>query len=102
MLRALIEGQKNPQPLAELAPGQLRGKIPELEKALQGHLTEHHRFVLRLLWQHSGEQEKVIVKLDVKIEEITRPFADEVEHLDGVPGVDRRVAEVVLAEVGPR
>src|SRR5215469_3602710 len=34
MLRALIEGQKNPQPLAELAPGQLRGKIPELEKAL--------------------------------------------------------------------
>ena len=45
MLQALIEGQENPVPLADLAQRQLRGKIPELQKALQGYLTEHHRFL---------------------------------------------------------
>jgi len=49
MIEALIEGTKEPAQIADLARRQLRGKIPQLEKALQGHLTEHHRFLLRLL-----------------------------------------------------
>src|SRR5215469_4149667 len=52
MLEALIEGRKNPTQLADLAQRPLRSKIPELEKALEGHLTDHHRFMLRLRWQH--------------------------------------------------
>jgi transposase len=100
MLEALIEGEGNPVKLADLAQGQLRGKIPELEKALEGHLTEHHRFMLQLLWKQLAQQEELIAALDSRIEEQTRPFAAEIERLDGVPGVDRRAAEVVLAEVG--
>jgi len=100
MLEALMEGQEDPVKLADLAQRQLRGKIPELEKALEGHLTEHHRFMLRLLWKELGQQEELIAELDRKIEEQTRPFANEIERLDAVPGVDRRVAEVALAEVG--
>src|SRR5439155_13970486 len=100
MLEALIKGEGNPSRLADLAQRQLRGKIPELEKALQGHVTEHHRFMLRLLWKQLAEQEELIAELDARIEAQTRPFADEIERLDAVPGVDRRVAEVVLAEVG--
>jgi transposase len=100
MLEALIEGRKNPTQLADLAQRQLRGKIPELEKALEGHLTDHHRFMLRLLWQHLAQQEELIAELDAKIEEQTRPLASEIERLDAVPGVDRCVAAVVLAEVG--
>ncbi len=100
ILKALIEGQEDPVQLADLAQRQLRGKIPELEKALQGHVTEHHRFMLRLLWKELAQEEELIAELDAKIEEQTRPFADEVARLDQVPGVDRRVAEAVLAEVG--
>jgi len=100
MLKALIEGEANPVQLADLAQRQLRGKIPELEKALEGHLTEHHRFMLRLLWKQLTQEEDLIAELDSKIEEQTRPFGDEIERLDAVPGVDRRVAQVVLAEVG--
>src|SRR5438128_80705 len=100
MLEALMEGQEDPVKLADLAQRQLRGKIPELEKALEGHLTEHHRFMLRMLWKELGQQEELIAELDRKIEEQTRPFANEIERLDAVPGVDRRVAEVALAEVG--
>src|SRR5256886_2056195 len=100
MLEALMEGQEDPVQLADLAQRQMRGKIPELEKALEGHLTEHHRFLLRLLWKELAQQEELIAEVDRKIEEHTRPFANEIERLDAVPGVDRRVAEVVLAEVG--
>jgi len=101
MLEALITGEEDPVKLADLAQRKLRGKIPELEKALEGHLTEHHRFMLKLLWKQLAQQEGLIVELDRKIEEQTRPFAAEIDRLDAVPGVDRRVAEVVLAEVGP-
>jgi len=47
-----------------------------------------------------GVQEEWLAKLDAKIEEQTRPFVDELERLDAVPGVDRRVVQVWLAEVG--
>lgn len=100
MLERLIEGEEDPVKLADFAQGQLRGKIPELEKALEGHLRDHHRFMLRLLWRQLAQQEELISELDSRIEEQTRPFAAEIERLDAVPGVDRRVAEVVLAEVG--
>jgi transposase len=84
----------------ELEDAKLRGKIPELEKALEGHLTDHHRFRLRLLGQHLAQQEELMAEWDAKIEEQTRPWAGEIERLDAVPGVDRSVAAVVLAEVG--
>lgn len=100
MLEALIEGQQDAVKLADLAQRQLRGKIPELERALEGQVTAHHRFMLQLLWKQLAQQEELIAELDVRIEEQTRPFADEIDRLDAVPGVDRRVAQVVLAEVG--
>jgi transposase len=100
LIQALIEGEKDPAQMADLAQRQLRGKIPDLKKALEGHLTEHHRFLLRLLWKQLTQQEALIAELEAQIEEVTDPFADEIERLDAVPGIDRRVAEVVLAEVG--
>lgn len=100
MLQAMLEGEKDPARLADMAQRKLRGKIPELEQALQGNVTEHHRFLLGLLWKQLAQQEGLITELDAKIEEQTRPFAAEIERLDAVPGVDRRVAEAVLAEVG--
>ena len=100
MLERLIEGEQDPVQRADLAPRPWRGKIPELQKALEGHLPEHHRFFRKLLGKQLGQQEALIAELDDKIEEHTRPFAAEIERLDSVPGVDRRVAEVALAEVG--
>src|SRR5579862_9296671 len=89
MLKALIEGEKDPVKLADFAQRKLRGKIPELERALEGHLTEHHQFMLRLLWKQLTQEEELIAELDAKIEEETRPMASEMERLDAIPGVDR-------------
>lgn len=102
ILERLIEGEQDPVKLADFAQRKLRGKIPELEKALQGHLTAHHQFMLRLLWKRLAQQEELIAELEAQIEEHVRPFAEVLERLDAVPGVDRRVAEVILAEVERR
>jgi len=53
--QAPIDGQEDPLKLAALAQRKLR--IPELEKALQGRVTEHHRFLLRLLWKGLAQPE---------------------------------------------
>src|SRR6202045_430618 len=46
MLEAIVSGQQDAEKLAEMSKGQLRDKIPQLQLALQGRVTEHHRFLL--------------------------------------------------------
>jgi transposase len=49
MLEAIIEGESDPNRLAQLARRKLRGKIPQLAVALEGRITDHHRFMLETL-----------------------------------------------------
>jgi hypothetical protein len=48
MLQALIDGQRDPYILADLAKRRIRSKIPELNQALTGRFREHHAFLTRL------------------------------------------------------
>jgi transposase len=102
MLEALIAGETDPVKLAELARKRLREKIPALQLALQGRVTEHHRFLLRLHRDHITHLEELIGRLGARIEEALAPspFAEASERLQTIPGVSQRVAETVLAEIG--
>jgi transposase len=48
MLTALINGERDPQALAELARGRLRAKLPQLRQALRGRFRTHHALLIRL------------------------------------------------------
>jgi transposase len=100
MIRALIDGQDDPDELAELAKRRLRGKIPELKLALHGRVTEHHRFLLRALLDQIELLEGLIVRYDARIEEVSAPFAKPMQVLQGIPGVGTQAAEVIVAEIG--
>lgn len=102
MLEALIAGETDPTRLAELARKRLREKIPALQLALQGRVREHHRFLLRMHLDHITHLEELIARLGVRIEEMLAPFAAAEERLQTIPGVSQRVAETVLAEIGPQ
>ncbi len=52
MLEAIVNGEQDSQRLAEMSRGLLRNKIPQLQQALEGHVTAHHRFLLRELLDH--------------------------------------------------
>jgi transposase len=102
MLHALIRGELAPEKLAELAEGRLRAKIPELQLALEGHFTEHHRFLVEHLLGHLDELERHVEELSSRIGERLRPMLDEarLKRLDGIVGVNRTTIENVIAEIG--
>jgi transposase len=100
MIEAIIRGEYDPVKLADLARRRLRKKIPQLRRALHGGVTEHHRFLLRTQMDHLEHLERLIVEYSLRIEEALRPFAAMLTLLVTIPGVDFRVAEVVVAEIG--
>jgi transposase len=100
ILAALLTGHADPQALAELAKGRLRSKRDQLTKALEGRVKPHHRFVLtELLCQIDGVDD-TIARFDAQIEAICGPFEEAVSLLDTIPGVARRAAEMIVAEIG--
>jgi len=100
MLRALIAGEQEPDKLADLARRQLRSKIPQLRLALEGQVTEHHRFVLGELLDHLEYLENQIDRFTRRIEEVSRPFASAIEAVTQVTGFEQRAAQNVVAEIG--
>jgi transposase len=100
MVEALVAGADEPAALADLARGQLRQKLPALERALRGRVGAHERFLLRQHLQHIDYLSTSIAEVSAEIAERLRPFAAELERLQTIPGVGRTTAEVLLAEIG--
>lgn len=101
MIEAIIAGQTDAKEMAELARRRLRGKIPELRVALEGKVTEHHRFQLKMLLEQYDFLGRQIDELSQRIVDISPPlFAREVKRLTSLPGGQQRSAESVLAEIG--
>jgi transposase len=101
MIRALVDGEKTPEQMADLARLRLRDKIPQLREALAGRVTPHHRFMLRRLMDHVEYLEGQIEAFDLQIAEVLRPLErTAVTMLDAIPGVDVRAAQVIVAEIG--
>jgi transposase len=100
MLEALVAGSTDTAAMAQLAKRRMRAKIPQLERALMGHFGDHQRFLVAEQLEHIDFLDTKIAKLSAAIEERLRPFHEELDRLDSIPGIDRRNAEVLLAELG--
>jgi transposase len=128
MLEEIAAGQTDPRLMAELAKGRMRNKIPELEKALTGLVSPHHRFLLAKQLAHIDFLDEQIADIGA---EIARWFETQSQRPDGkggvgansesdtaadketpltwneavdllvtIPGVNRKTAEDMLAEMG--
>jgi transposase len=101
MLEALCEGTHDPELLAELARGRLRAKLAPLREALEGRFGAHHALIVGQILAHIDFLDESIAALSERVDEVIAPFAHKVELLDTIPGVDKRTAELLLAEIGP-
>jgi len=101
MLEALVAGETNPAVMAELARGRMREKRATLERALAGRFGPHQRFLVAEVLAHIDFLDETIERLSAEIGERERPFEVVLERLDTIPGVGRRTAEIIVAEVGP-
>lgn len=100
MLAALIEGQRDPAVLADLAKRRLRSKIPALTEALTGRFSEHHAFLatvhLDLIDQHTHAIDEITARIEVVIE----PFQGFRDLICTIPGIGPLTADVIIAETG--
>jgi len=137
MLEAIVDGQSDVTALAELARGRMRSKRTELERALNGRVREHHRFLIAKHLIHVDFLDEQLADFDAQIaahiqvqpplpsqpptdgtagngqaptaapSAAEAPTVDEpltweeaITIWDGIPGIGRRVAEQLVAELG--
>jgi transposase len=101
MLAAIGQGQDDPVELAALARGRLKEKSDQLQQALTGVVGPHQRFLLQEQLSHIEDLESRIDRLSTEVGARLTPFEAALERLQTIPGVGRRVAEDMLAEIGP-
>lgn len=141
MLEAIVDGQSDVTALADLARGALRSKRADLERALEGRVRAHHRFLMAKHLVHIDFLDEQIAAFDAHIaayiQEQTPPappsdepgaapapaagprtgaatpqpdrpandpapltWEEAISIWDEIPGIGRRVAEQLVAEVG--
>jgi transposase len=100
MIESLIDGERRPEVLADLALGRMRVKIPDLAMALEGRFGEHHALMCRLHLEHIDHLEAMIAKLDAQIEAMMAPFRTQRDLLTTIPGIGPLAAAAVISEAG--
>lgn len=137
MLEAIVDGQSDVTMLAELARGRMRSKRAELERALEGRVRDHHRFLLAKHLIHIDFLDEQLADFDAQIAahiqvqpplppapppagtpvdelvsasgstppatptpDVPLTWEDAITIWDGIPGIGRRVAEQLVAELG--
>ena len=100
ILNALCDGERDPVVLADLAQRRLRVKIPQLRQAVPGRFNDHHAVLVRELLAHLDYLDAAIARLDARVDELMGPFVAARDRLMTIPGIKKRTAEIVIAEIG--
>lgn len=117
MLQALVDGERDPAVLAELARGRLRAKIDDLRLAMSGRFTDHHAGMVRLHLERIEHLDRMLDQVTARIgafytddnDEIVQParacgliaaFAPHIALLTSIPGIGFRTACVIVSEIG--
>src|ERR1700732_4796068 len=100
ILEALIAGETDPERLADLAVRRVNAPRAQLSEALNGRVTAHHRFMLKLHLTQITALEGAITDVEAHIREALHPFRAAVSLLTTMPGVGETTAAVLLAATG--
>jgi transposase len=100
MIEAIIAGERDPERLADLSQGRLKAKRPAVVAALQGRVTPHHCFLLRLHLTQIDALEEAVRKVEARLGEALVQLQTAVDRLMTIPAVRHTVARVIVAEIG--
>jgi len=102
ILVAIIQGERDPVKLADLAHGSIKqSKWLALAQALRGSVRPHDQFMLELHLRTLDALYEQIARLGARIVEVMpEHFHDATRRLQTMPGVSLRVAETIVAEIG--
>lgn len=100
ILLAMCDGERDPVVLAEMAKQRLRAKIPLLREAVPGRFSDHHGVLVRELLAHIDYLAATETRLDARVDELMGPFVAARDLLMTIPGIGKRNAEIIIAEIG--
>ena len=102
MIDELIKGKKTAKEISELGKGKLKAKLEDLEKSLEGHFTNHHKFMMKTIIKKINATAEIIEELDeeIKSRNEVQEEKEDIELLKTIPGVGQRTAEILVAELG--
>ncbi len=78
----------------------MRSKKKELTQALRGHITEHHKQLLRFLLEDYDNIDRRVVVLEEPLKERYSDWGELIARLCEIPGVDHTACWTILAEAG--
>ena len=100
IIKRMIEGKTDPLELSELAKGSLKNKKREIQEALTGNIREHHKFMIQSSLEHIKKIEELIESINNEIDAKLKPYWEEYELLQTIPGVKAEGAASIIAEIG--
>lgn len=100
IIEAIINGVTDPELLSELAKGSLVNKKAQLRKALNGKITDHHRFMLQFIVSTINHVNNQIAQLEARMGKYIETMKQDAELLQTIPGVSQQIATGILAEIG--
>jgi transposase len=100
ILEAIIQGEADPETLADLAQGNARKKRAELIEALRGRVTAHHRTMLKFHLDLIRAIQKTLEEVDAAVGKALTSIHERAQLLTTMPGVSDIAAQVLVAEIG--
>jgi transposase len=100
ILDALIRGERDCMKMANLAHASVKAPRAKIAEALEGKVTDHHRFMLALHLRHIESIDAEVQMLEAQIQKALEPFREAVELIRTHPGVGPDAAASIIAEIG--
>lgn len=105
LIEKIIEGKEiTDEELFEITSGRgkasLRDKLPQIKEGLKGTTRDHHRKIIKLIYEHLKYLEKEKEEIEKLIDDACEAYKKEIELLDTIPGIDKNSAKAIIAEIG--
>lgn len=86
--------------VSKLVHGRMRPKLDQIVASIEGITTPLQRKLLAQIIDHIDDLNRRIGELDKLVQEYMAEYEAAIEAIDEIPGIARRSAEVILAEIG--
>lgn len=100
IINAIVYGETNIEKLMVHVHGKIQANREDIKKALEGKVTEHHRFMLNMSRESIDVNEALIKKLDLQIEKAIQKYQVELDLLQTIDGIGKDSAIAIISEIG--
>ena len=86
--------------VAGMIHGSMRPKLDAIMRSIEGITTPLQRMLIAKIVDHIDDMTRRIEELDGMMKEYTEKYEKAIAAIDELPGIARRSAEIIIAEIG--